>query len=63
MSLNRLRIGWALFFLVLVLSAFVVPFVFFSGLPKIYGAFLFWFLFALAASAGVGAITARWRDR
>ncbi len=54
--------GWAVWFLVLVLSAFIVPYQFLSGIPKVYGAFLYWGLFALAAMISVGIITARWRE-
>jgi len=63
MSLERQRIFWALLFVVMILSAFIVPFTpLLSNLTKVYGAFLFWTLFALIVIFCLGVITARWRD-
>lgn len=52
---------WSLFFLFLIISAYVVPY-FLSGVPKMYGAFLYWVLFALAAIIAMFSITSKWRD-
>ena len=58
---NKLA-GWVVWFMVLVLSAFIVPYQFLSEITRVYGAFLYWGLFALAAMISVGFITARWRE-
>ncbi len=63
MTLKRQRIFWALLFVVMILAAFIVPFTpLLSNLPKVYGAFLFWSLFALIVIFCLNIITARWRD-
>ncbi len=58
---NSLR-NWVIWFLLLVLAAFVVPFTLLSEIFKFYGAFLFWGLFALASIASIGIICSRWKD-
>ncbi|MDY6826230.1 MAG: hypothetical protein SVV67_03500 [Bacillota bacterium] len=63
MSLERQRLIWVIVFLVMVLSAFIVPFTpLMSNLTKFYGAFLFWSIFALVVIIFLGMITARWKD-
>ncbi|MGM0652197.1 MAG: hypothetical protein ACQES4_05380 [Bacillota bacterium] len=63
MSLKQQRIFWALFFAVIILSAFIVPFLPpLSDLARVYGAFLYWNVFALVVIVCLGIITARWRD-
>lgn len=63
MSLERQRIFWALLFFVMILAAFIIPFTpLLNNLPKAYGAFLFWNLFAVIVIFCLGIITARWRD-
>ncbi|HED23647.1 MAG TPA: hypothetical protein ENN91_00810 [Firmicutes bacterium] len=63
MSLERQRLLWVIVFLVVVLSAFIVPFTpIMTNLAKFYGAFLFWSIFALVVIAFLGIITARWKD-
>lgn len=63
MSLKQQRIFWALLFGIMILAAFVVPFIsLLSDLPRVYGAFLFWNVFALVVIVCLGIITARWRD-
>ena len=62
MSLDGQRKAWAIFFALIILAAFVVPYVSMSGLTKSYGAFLFWNVFAIVAIIGIGIITSRWRD-
>ncbi|HHT47273.1 MAG TPA: hypothetical protein GX004_08320 [Firmicutes bacterium] len=62
MSLDQQRKFWIIFFTVLVLSAFIVPFIFFTDLPKVYGAFLFWNIFAIIAILSMLIITRQWRD-
>jgi len=55
-------VAWVVWFFVIVLAAFTVPFWLLSGVQKFYGAFLFWGVFALAAILSVGIITSKWRD-
>jgi hypothetical protein len=63
MSLERQRIFWAVLFFILILSAFIIPFTpLLSSLTKVYGAFLFWSLFAVIVIICLGFITAKWRD-
>lgn len=52
---------WSLFFLLLVTSAFSVPYLL-SDIPRMYGAFLYWVIFALIALVAMFLITAKWRD-
>ncbi|MDW7740527.1 MAG: hypothetical protein SCJ97_10830 [Bacillota bacterium] len=63
MSLNQQRIFWVVIFLIMVLSAFIIPYTpLLTNLAKPYGSFLFWSLFALIVIFCLGIITARWRD-
>ena len=63
MSLKWLRFFWLIFFLVMILTAFIVPFTpLLSNLSKVYGSFLFWNLFAVIVIICLGFITSRWRD-
>ena len=57
---NQIK-GWVIWFLVLVLSAFTVPFFLLSDVGKVYGAFLYWGIFAVVAIISVGVITSKWR--
>lgn len=60
--MERRGILWAGAMLVLVLSAFVVPYTLLSGVDVWYGAFLFWVIFGLAAIGMIVAMTSSWRD-
>lgn len=55
-------IGWVIWFFILVLSAYLVPYYLLSDIYKVYGAFLYWGLFAVTAIISVVIITKRWRD-
>lgn len=61
-SLSTARRLWTWVFIILVLLAYVVPFTVLSGVQKVYGAFLFWTLFAVAAIGCMIMITGNWRD-
>lgn len=56
--------GWiyAGIVLLLVLSAYLVPYFLLSNIDAWYGSFLFWTLFAAAGILVNVAITKRWRD-
>jgi len=58
---NQIK-GWVIWFLILVLSAFTVPFFLLSNVVKVYGAFLYWGIFALVAIISVGIVASKWRD-
>lgn len=62
MTLKQQRKFWIIFFIVLVLSAFIVPFICFHDVAKVYGAFLFWNIFAVVAIISMLIITSQWRD-
>lgn len=62
MSLEQQRKFWVIFFVIIVLAAFILPFYLFSHLPRVYGAFLFWSVFAVIAIISVGIITSQWRE-
>ena len=53
---------WILWFGFLLLLDYSIPYTALSGLGKVYGAFLFWNLFALTAIASICVIIWSWRD-
>ncbi|MEW6081496.1 MAG: hypothetical protein AB1576_06945 [Bacillota bacterium] len=53
---------WSLWFFVLLLSAYCVPFIMMQHVQKASGAFLFWCVFALIAIFSIAKVTAGWRD-
>lgn len=56
------RWRWVTVMFVLILAAFSVPFILLNNVTKMYGAFLFWCLFAVVAILCIGRITSRWED-
>ena len=60
--LAQARRYWVLILLILVLLAFIVPFTLLTDVEKVYGAFLFWSLFAVVTIYCLERITRRWRD-
>ncbi len=63
MSLKQQRIFWTILFLLMIMAAFIVPFTpLFRDLSRVYGAFLFWNIFALVVIICLGIITAKWRN-
>ncbi|MBC7347353.1 MAG: hypothetical protein H5U00_07855 [Clostridia bacterium] len=61
-SLTAARLGWAVWFCVLVLSAFIVPFAFLGSIASIAASFLYWTVFALVAIVSIITMISRWRD-
>lgn len=60
--MSRKGLLWISVVLILLISAYVVPYTMLSNIDAWYGSFLYWLLFALAAIL-VNAIIARnWRD-
>lgn len=63
MPLQKQRLFWVTLFLIMILAAFILPFTsLMNQLFKVYGAFLFWNLFAIVVIVCLGFITSRWRD-
>ncbi len=63
MSLQKQRYFWVILFFIMILAAFILPFTsLMNELYKVYGAFLFWNLFAIVVIICLGLITAKWRD-
>lgn len=54
--------AWIMWFLVLLLLGFSVPFLFLKDVPNLAGSFLFWTLWALAAIVSMFVAFARWTD-
>lgn len=53
---------WVSIFLVLVLSAFIIPYYFLGKITSVYGAFLFWNIFALVAIILIYIVAGKWED-
>ncbi len=61
MTLKKQRIFWAVLFVIMILAAFIIPFTpLFRDLTSVYGAFLFWNIFAIVVIVCLGIITAKW---
>jgi positive regulator of sigma E activity len=61
-SLKTKRIIWLIWLAILVISAYVIPYVFLDGVQRVTGAFLFWSIFALVAIGSTIRIISYWRD-
>ncbi|RCW60886.1 MULTISPECIES: hypothetical protein [Halanaerobium] len=61
-KLKKLRNLYLVLILLLVVSAFIVPYTLLSSLNYFYGAFLFWSFFALAVIYLTIKITTYWRN-
>ncbi|MCR4419009.1 MAG: hypothetical protein QHH27_10585 [Clostridia bacterium] len=61
-SLTGARVGWVVWFCLLVLSAFIVPFTLLRNVVSAAGAFLYWTVFALVAMVSIVGVMRRWRD-
>ncbi len=63
MSLKKQRLFWTALFLLMILASFIIPFTpLLSDLTSLYGAFLFWSVFAIIIIICLGLITAKWRN-
>jgi uncharacterized membrane protein YhhN len=60
--MRRKRWAWILWFGILLFLDYTLPYTVLSGVSKVYGAFLFWNLFALVAIASIGILLWKWRD-
>ncbi len=61
-NLTFKRWFWLIWLVILVLSAYVIPYVFIGGIVKITASFLFWTVFALVAIFSTIKIISYWRD-
>ncbi len=61
-KLKKLRKKWILFLIILIISAYVVPYLYLNNVEKASGAFLYWIFFALIAIFSTIKITTYWRD-
>ncbi|MGM0499462.1 MAG: hypothetical protein ACQERL_04520 [Bacillota bacterium] len=61
-KLKKLRLLYAALILMLVLSAFAVPYLMLNSINLFRGAFLFWLLFALIVIFLTIKITTYWRN-
>ncbi|CAN5706667.1 hypothetical protein BH24ACT22_BH24ACT22_00640 [soil metagenome] len=59
---ERRGVFWAGFVLVLVASAYIVPYALLAGVDAWYGSFLFWTVFGFLAIVVIAAMTFSWRD-
>jgi len=59
--LNKKRLIWLIWFMLLILSAFIVPYLFIGGISRITASFLFWTLFAITAIISTIKIIGHWR--
>jgi len=62
MQRRKTRIGWLTLFIILLILDYTVPYTILRSTPKLYGAFLFYIGFVLAAMGAMFAIFMRWRD-
>jgi ABC-type transport system involved in multi-copper enzyme maturation permease subunit len=63
MSLEKQRLAWVIVFVILVLAAFIIPFTpLLSDVTRVYGAFMFWSIFAIVVIVCIGFITSSWGE-
>jgi hypothetical protein len=53
---------WSVWFLTLEVAAFLVPYTLLRNVERLWGAFLFWNVFAVLAIISVFVLTQGWRD-
>lgn len=60
--LSRKRWFWFICLSLLILSAYIVPYVFLGGITRITASFLYWTLFAITAILFTIRIIKNWRE-
>ncbi|MDI3547380.1 MAG: hypothetical protein PWR10_1032 [Halanaerobiales bacterium] len=60
--MTKRRLLWVVWLVILILSAYIVPYILLHDVNKITGAFLYWTLFALIAIFSTIKIINYWRD-
>lgn len=53
---------WLAWFLALEVAAFLVPYTVLRNVERLWGAFLFWNVFAMLAIISIFVLTKGWRD-
>lgn len=61
-ELKKKRILWVLWLVILIISAYFVPFVLLRGVNQVEASFLYWTVFAIAAILSTIKITTYWSD-
>jgi len=61
--LNKKRIYWLVGLILLVLSAYIIPYLFIGDISRITASFLFWTVFAIIAIISTIKITGYWREK
>ena len=61
-ELNKKRLFWIIWLIVLLLSAYFVPFVLLRDVNQIEASFLYWTIFAVLAILSTIKITTYWSD-
>jgi len=61
-KMTQVRYRWVILLVVLILSAYVVPYYLIGHIARVYASFLYWTVFALLAMITIIRISAGWRD-
>ncbi len=61
-ELKKKRLLWVLWLVLLIVSAYFVPFVLLRGVNQVEASFLYWTIFAIAAILSTIKITTYWSD-
>ncbi len=61
-ELKKKRIIWVIWLVILIISAYFVPFVLLRGINQVEASFLYWTVFAVAAILSTIKITTYWSD-
>lgn len=56
------HIVWVIWFSIMILCSYLLPYTVLIHVPKMYGAYLFWIVLTLVVIVSAGARTAPWRD-
>jgi hypothetical protein len=61
-KMTLVRYRWVIWLVVLILSAYIVPYYLIGHIARVYASFLYWTVFALLAIIAIMRISAGWRD-
>lgn len=61
-ELNKKRLFWVVWLIILIISAYFVPFVLLRDINQIEAAFLYWTIFAILAILTTIKITRYWSE-
>ncbi|MFW5998439.1 MAG: hypothetical protein ACOCP5_01650 [Halanaerobiaceae bacterium] len=60
--MNTQRKAWLIWLIILVISAYIIPYFILKDIDKITGPFLFWTIYALLAIISTFMIINKWRN-